>query len=113
MELVALLLALAGLAAGVVGGLGLAGRLPRNSVAGVRTRSTMRSDAAFRVANRAAGWPTVAGGGVALAGAVAAVLLPSEEDVTTAVTVALAGMLALTVLGGVMGVRAVKALRDR
>ncbi|MEV0237279.1 SdpI family protein [Nonomuraea sp. NPDC050786] len=108
MDVLPLLLVFTGLAAGVVGCLGLAERLPRNNVAGVRTPSTMRSDRAFRVANKAAGVPTLTGGGVALAGAVAAWLLPTEEGALTAVIVAVAGMLALTILGGVMGVRAVR-----
>ncbi|GAA2215111.1 hypothetical protein GCM10009850_105780 [Nonomuraea monospora] len=70
MEALPLVLALAGLVLTLLGFFGRIGWLPRNNVAGVRTRSTMRSDAAFRVANRAAGVPTMAGGGVVLAGAV-------------------------------------------
>ncbi|MGP3913014.1 SdpI family protein [Nonomuraea sp. 10N515B] len=103
MDVLPPLLVFEGLAAGIVGCLGLAGRLPRNNVAGVRTPSTMRSETAFRVANKAAGVPTLTGGGVALAGAVAAWLLPTDEGVLTVVIVAAIGMLTLTILGGVMG----------
>ncbi|MEV4291481.1 hypothetical protein AB0K40_38755 [Nonomuraea bangladeshensis] len=46
---------LAGLVLGVVGYLGLAGRLPRNEFAGVRTATTMRSDATFLAARREGG----------------------------------------------------------
>ncbi|MFI6599628.1 SdpI family protein [Nonomuraea sp. NPDC050536] len=108
-----LVLVLGGLALGVVGYLGLAGRLPRNNVAGVRTAATMRSDTAFRVANKVAGVPALAGGGVGLAGAVTAWLLPTDEGVFLAVIVAVAGMLALTVTGAVMGVRAATAVTDQ
>ncbi|MGC4960754.1 SdpI family protein [Gordonia sp. DT101] len=38
----------------VVGGLGIAGRLPRNRWLGVRSDESMRSDEAFQVANRVA-----------------------------------------------------------
>nr|WP_063792289.1 SdpI family protein [Nonomuraea pusilla] len=100
-------LAFAGLALVVPGWLGRAGRLPRNNFAGVRTPSTMRSDAAFRLANKVAGLPTMAGGGVALAGAVTAWFVPTDEGVLAVVIVATAGMLALVVGGAAMGVRAV------
>jgi len=42
------------------------GRLPRNGAVGVRTPSTMRSDAAFETANKAAA-PLTGAGGVVLA----------------------------------------------
>jgi hypothetical protein len=113
MDVLPLLLVFAGLAAVTVGCLGLAERLPRNNIAGVRTATTMRSDTAFQVANKAAGVPTLTGGGVALAGAVAAWLLPTEEGVLTVVIAAMIGMLALTVLGGVLGVRAAKVVPDQ
>ncbi|NRQ36411.1 hypothetical protein HII36_31930 [Nonomuraea sp. NN258] len=113
MDVVPFLFVFTGLAAAVVGFLGLAERLPRNNLAGVRTRTTMRSDAAFRAANKAAGVPTLATGGVAVAGAVAVWLLPTEDGALAAVLVSVAGMLALTILGGVMGLRAAQALPDR
>ncbi|MER7503290.1 SdpI family protein [Nonomuraea pusilla] len=101
------ILAFAGLALVVPGWLGRAGRLPRNHFAGVRTPSTMRSDAAFRLANKVAGLPTLAAGVVALAGAVTAWFVPTQEGALAVVLVATAGMLALVVGGAVMGVRAV------
>ncbi|MEZ7125604.1 SdpI family protein [Nonomuraea sp. AD125B] len=89
-----------------------AGRLPRNEFAGVRTATTMRSDATFLAANRAAGVPTMAGGGVGVVGAVVAWLVPGEIGVVVAVLVAVAVMTGLTVLGAVQGIRAAKAVAD-
>lgn len=80
-------------------------RLPRNAVAGVRTRSTMRSDEAFRVANKAAAPLSGAGGAALVAGGLAAVFLPRPA----APAALLAGALAcgaLCVAGGVKGIRA-------
>ncbi|MER7364917.1 SdpI family protein [Nonomuraea wenchangensis] len=112
MWILPLVVLLGGLVLGVVGYLGLVGRLPRNDFAGVRTATTMRSDATFLAANRAAGPPTLAGGGVGLVGAVVAWLMPGEIGVVTASLVALAVMTGLTVLGAVKGVRAAKAVVD-
>jgi hypothetical protein len=51
------------------------GRVSRGSAAGVRTRSTMRSDAAFETANKAAAPVAGAGGAIlAVCGVLAAVL---------------------------------------
>lgn len=56
----------------VVGGLGLAGRLPRNRRFGVRADETMRSDAGFRLANRVAAPGMLGAAGIlVLAGLVA------------------------------------------
>ena len=80
-------------------------RLPRNPVAGVRTRSAMRSDEAFRIANKAAAPPTIVGGVVLIAGGLAAALLPEFAGVNTllASVVTFGG---LCVAGGVKGSRA-------
>ncbi len=51
-------------------------RLPMNLFAGVRTTSTMRSEEAFRVANKAAAPLTGVGGAVMAAGGLAAALVP-------------------------------------
>src|ERR1700683_851866 len=54
---------------------GWQGRLPRNGAVGVRTPSTMRSDAAFETANKAAApWAGAGGAILAVCGVLAAVL---------------------------------------
>ncbi|MFF0772493.1 SdpI family protein [Nonomuraea wenchangensis] len=112
MWILPLVVLLGGLVLGVVGYLGLVGRLPRNEFAGVRTATTMRSDATFLAANRAAGVPTMAGGGAGVVGAVVAWLVPGEIGVVVATLVAVAVMTGLTVLGAVKGIRAAKAVAD-
>ena len=49
------ILAVAAVAAVVVGGAGLAGRLPENGVVGVRTEQTLSDPLLWRTANRVAG----------------------------------------------------------
>ncbi|GAA3463625.1 hypothetical protein GCM10018963_56380 [Saccharothrix longispora] len=49
------MLAAGGPSSAVVGCLGMAERLPCNRFAGVRTPATMRGDAAFKAADKAAG----------------------------------------------------------
>jgi uncharacterized membrane protein len=84
-------------------------RLPRNFLAGVRTPSTMRSDQAFKVANKVAAPLTGAGGVVLVLGGVLSALLGQSR----AGQVLIAGALAcavLCVLGGIRGVRAARTL---
>ena len=80
-------------------------RLPRNGLAGVRTPATMRSDQAFKVANKVAAPLTAAGGAVlAIAGMLVAVLPRS-----TGGPLLLGGALAcaaICIAGAVKGVRA-------
>jgi uncharacterized membrane protein len=84
------------------------GRLSRNYVAGVRTPSTMRSDEAFRIANKvAAPFTLVAGLLFAVTGVVAAVLPLHTATVVLPTGVVIAAVVA--VIGGVMGVRAARA----
>jgi uncharacterized membrane protein len=85
------------------------GRLTRNYVAGVRTPSTMRSDEAFRAANKAAApFTLVAGLLFAVTGVVAAVVPLHTATVVLPTGVVVAGVLA--VIGGVIGVRAARAV---
>lgn len=80
-------------------------RLPRNGLAGVRTRATMRSDQAFKVANKVAAPLTAAGGVVLALGGLLTVLLPTS----TAGPVLLASAPACgacCIAGAIRGVRA-------
>ncbi|XVV08143.1 SdpI family protein [Actinoplanes sp. CA-131856] len=90
-------------AAGLAGWLG---RLPRNSVAGVRTRATMRSERAFAVGNRVAGPAIVAGGLAAVVGGMLALVQDSIGWVLAGVVV----MVLLVIVGGVTGSRAAARL---
>lgn len=112
MYFVPIVLALGGIALGVVGYLGLTERLPRNRYSGVRTPATMRGDRAFRVGNKVAGPPTLAGGVVGLAGAILAWAMPTDGGLLTVVIVGTAVMLTLTIVGGVRGARAAAEVTD-
>src|SRR5262245_1207162 len=104
-HLIGLVPLVVGLGIGAVGALGWRERLPRNRFAGVRTPATLRSDAAFRVANKVAGLPVLVAGAVgALSGAVA---LAAGMVVAL---VGLFGMVAIAVAGGILGHRAAAAV---
>jgi hypothetical protein len=81
------------------------GRVSRGSAAGVRTRSTMRSDAAFETANKAAAPVAGAGGAIlAVCGVLAAVL---PKHLAGAFIFGGVGVfLLLCLLGAATGVRA-------
>ncbi len=99
------LLVLAGVALLTIAVLGARGRLPRNRWAGVRTAATLRSDAAFALANRVAAAPVGAAGAVAaVGGAVVAAGTGAVPPVVLGVTVV--GLLVLAGLGGMLGDRA-------
>jgi hypothetical protein len=90
--------------------LGLRRKLRRNRWAGVRTAASLRSDAAFAVANQVAAAPLGAGGGVAVVGGGA--LLAGATGVLgwTLVVVSAIAMFVLTGVGGVAGDRAAGAV---
>jgi SdpI/YfhL protein family len=93
----------------VVGWGGLLGwreKLPRERGAGVRTAATLRSDEAFRVANKVAGLPTIMAGTVGVLAGVAGLLMPGTAGLITAAVVGLIGMFALVTAGGLLGHRA-------
>lgn len=104
--IIAVLLVLAGLVLLAVAVLGARGRLRRNRWIGVRTAETLRSDAAFALANRVAAAPVGAAGAVALAGG--AVLLAGPVGAVSAVVLAVSvvGTLVLGAFGGMAGQRA-------
>lgn len=100
-----MLLLLAGVALLTVGLLGWQRRLPRNRFAGIRTPATLRSEAAFRVANQVAAPPVLAAGTVcAVTGALA--FGTSGPMLVVIVTVAGAGVIGLLLAGGLLGHRA-------
>lgn len=105
-------LALPGIAVGVVGWQGLRGRLVRNRFAGVRTAASMRSDETFTLANRVAGAPTLAGGLIALVGGALTAAMPTTTTALTVLVVALAGLVVLVLAGGLLGNRAAAALPE-
>ncbi len=76
MIVLALIPAVLGVLVGWGGFLGWREKLPRSRGAGVRTEATMRSDEAFRVANRVAGLPTMIAGGVGVFSSAAALAMP-------------------------------------
>lgn len=81
------------------------GRLKRNAIAGVRTATTMRSDAAWAVANKVAAPFTAAGGVALVAGGVLAAALPVPVAGPVLLACALACG-ALCIAGAALGIRA-------
>ena len=101
----AVVVILAGALVAVGGALGWLGKLPRNRLAGVRTSSTMRSEHAFVVGNRAAGPAVTLGGVVAVVAGVAGLFLP-ESAAVGVVVVGVLLMAGLAIAGGIVGSRA-------
>lgn len=95
-----------GVLVGWGGYLGLRGTLSLERGAGVRTAATLRSEEAFRVANRIAAVPTLAGAAVGVVAGVASLFIPATGGVITAAVLGLLGMFALLVGGGLLGHRA-------
>jgi hypothetical protein len=85
------------------------GRVARGSAAGVRTPSTMRSDAAFETANKAAAPLAGAGGAVLAVGGVLAAVLP-RHLFGGLVFGGVGVFLILCLLGAVTGVRASRSV---
>ncbi|WP_206784272.1 SdpI family protein [Amycolatopsis sp. MtRt-6] len=103
---IALVPVVLGLLVGFGGFLGFRERLTREGGTGVRTQAALRSEEAFKLANRVAGLPTMAGGAVAVLTGLAGLAMPTTAGLVSA---ALAGVLAMLVLvmgGGVLGNRA-------
>ncbi len=88
---------------------GWQGRLPRNGAVGVRTPSTMRSEAAFETANKAAAPLAGAGGAVvAVCGVLAAVLPRHFAGIFIFGGVGV--LLIFCLLGAAVGVRAARSV---
>ena len=101
-----------GVLVGWGGFLGWREKLPRDRGAGVRTAATMRGDEAFRVGNKVAGLPTLVGGLIGVLGGVAGLVMPTTGGVVVATVVALIGLFALLVGGGVLGNKAAAAVPE-
>ena len=103
---IALVPVVLGLLVGFGGFLGFRERLTREGGTGVRTQAALRSEEAFKLANRVAGLPTMAGGAIAVLTGLAGLAMPTTGGLVSA---ALAGVLAMLLLvagGGVLGNRA-------
>ena len=95
-----------GVLVGFGGFLGFRERLTREGGTGVRTEAALRSEEAFKLANRVAGLPTMAGGAISVLTGLAGLAMPTTGGLISA---ALAGVLAMVLLvmgGGVLGNRA-------
>jgi hypothetical protein len=106
------LLVLVGLLLLAVAVLGARESLPRNRWAGVRTAETLRSDAAFLLANRVAAAPLGAAGAVAVAGGVVTLAGPAGAVSVVVVAVAVVGTVVLGAFGGMVGQRAAATVPD-
>ncbi|WP_414936550.1 SdpI family protein [Amycolatopsis sp. cmx-11-51] len=106
MFVIALVPIVLGVLVGWGGFLGLREKLPRDRGAGVRTAATMRSDDAFRLGNKVAGLPTLAGGVIAVLAGAAALVMPTTSGLVLASVVGVLGLIALVAAGGVLGNRA-------
>ncbi|HKS48814.1 MAG TPA: SdpI family protein [Amycolatopsis sp.] len=106
MFLVALIPIVLGVVVAWSGLLGWRERLPRDRGAGVRTAATLRSDEAFRVANKVAGLPTIVAGLVGVLAGVAGLFMPATAGPVIASVIGLAGMFLLVAGGGLLGHRA-------
>ena len=85
------------------------GRVARGSAVGVRTPSTMRSDAAFETANKAAAPLSGAGGAIMAVGGVLAAVLP--RHLAGAFIFGGVGLFLLAILlGAAVGVRASRSV---
>jgi hypothetical protein len=107
-ELIGLVPLVVGVGIGVVGVLGWRERLPRNRFGGVRTPATLRSERAFRVANKVAGPPLAVAGSVGVLTGIAGL----TTGLLVIMILGLAGLVAITIAGGVLGHRAAEAVPE-
>lgn len=107
-ELLGLVLLLIGVGIGLVGLLGFRERLTRNRFAGVRTPASLKSEQAFRVANKVAGLPVVVAGVVGVV--CGTVTLVTGLLVVT--IVGFVGLVGIAIAGGMLGNRAAEALPE-
>ncbi|WP_083940140.1 SdpI family protein, partial [Saccharomonospora saliphila] len=110
MLVLALIPALLGVLVGWGGYLGWSGKLTRSRGAGVRTEATLRSDEAFRVANRVAALPTMVAGAVGLVAGAATLAMPGTVGAVASSVVGVVAVFALVAGGGMLGHRAAEAV---
>ncbi|KDN17795.1 SdpI family protein [Amycolatopsis rifamycinica] len=95
-----------GLLVGFGGFLGFRERLTREGGTGVRTEAALRSEEAFKLANRVAGLPTMAGGAISVLTGLAGLAMPTTGGLISAALAGVLAMLLLVMGGGVLGNRA-------
>ncbi|WP_410587480.1 SdpI family protein [Amycolatopsis sp. lyj-23] len=103
---IALVPVVLGLLVGFGGFLGFRERLTREGGTGVRTEAALRSEEAFKLANRVAGLPTMAGGAIAVLTGLAGLAMPTTGGLVSAAIAGVLAMLVLVMGGGVLGNRA-------
>ncbi|GAA4856995.1 hypothetical protein GCM10025787_46600 [Saccharopolyspora rosea] len=103
-------LVLGGIGLLLLGWRGLRAQLSRNRYVGVRTPAALRSEDAFRLANRVAGPANLAGGAVAVLAGISLPALASTFSVVMVAVIGLVGAFALMAVGGVIGNRAAEAV---
>lgn len=95
-----------GVLVGFGGFLGFRERLTREGGTGVRTEAALRSEEAFKLANRVAGLPTMAGGAISVLTGLAGLAMPTAGGLISAALAGVLAMFLLVVGGGVLGNRA-------
>ncbi|WIY04472.1 SdpI family protein [Amycolatopsis mongoliensis] len=103
---IALVPVVLGLLVGFGGFLGFRERLTREGGTGVRTQAALRSEEAFKLANRVAGLPTMAGGAISVLTGLAGLAMPTTGGLISAALAGVLAMLLLVMGGGVLGNRA-------
>lgn len=107
---IALVPVVLGLLVGFGGFLGFRERLTREGGTGVRTQAALRSEEAFKLANRVAGLPTMAGGAISVLAGLAGLAMPTTGGLIAAAFAGVLAMLVLVMGGGVLGNRAALAV---
>jgi len=92
------------------GALGKAGRLSRQSIVGIRTKSTMASDEAWFAAHRAGAVWVMAGGVLMALGGVLTILAETEEAAGVVALITAGVGLVPIVIGGVRGNSAARSV---
>jgi len=100
----------AGVLIAAVGFLGLAGALPRNRFAGIRTPATLRDEETFALANRVGGLPVGIGGCVSVLGGAVALLVVTPAVQWLGLALGFVGMVALVLIGGLGANKAAEAM---
>ena len=76
----------------------------------MRTQAALRSEEAFKLANRVAGLPTAAGGAISILSGLAGLAMPSTGGLVAATLGGVVAMFVLVAGGGVLGNRAAQTV---